>query len=629
MRLWLTALSGISLFLSFIPGLSFLSYASVLCGSYEAIQSAYSSLRDRRLDVNLLMLIAAVGAIAVGRVSDAAALLFLFSLSTTLESLAMARTKSAIESLVRLRPSKAWRVREGRDEQVLVESLTVGDIIRIPAYETVPADSIIVEGRSRIDESSMTGEAEPVPRDVEDPIVGGTQNLEGTLLAKVTAVVGDSALDKIVALVQEAQDNKASGERISEWFGQRYTIFVLIAFSTSLAIRAAIGQPFSEGFYTSLTLLVGMSPCALVISTPATTLSALAWCARNGILVRGGEFIELAGLIKVVALDKTGTLTWGKPVLREVVYFPFDGPPVAWKAEEDLNPQTAYALQMAAAAEQHSSHPIARAILDALREQRLEIPAVTNHQVVSGLGVEAATEKGIVRVGRERMLQEAGVAIPAGVDEHLQRLQVEGQSVSLVGMPLGVAVLGLSDGVRSGAMAFIRRLRALGIQRVAILTGDRAEAAKVVADQVGIAHVYAGLMPGEKTDRLKELQELGPVMMVGDGVNDAPSLATASVGVAMGGLGSDIAMNSADVVLIHDRIERIPDLISLGRRTVSTIRANLLFAGAVVVTLTFASLFTRLPLPIAVVGHEGSTVIVILNGLRMLSGPRQPKELSA
>jgi len=616
----LTTVCGLTLLLSFAPGLSALAYVSAVAGSYEAVRSAYESLSKRKLDVNFLMVVAAAGAIAVNHVAEAAGLLFLFSLSTTMESFAMARTRSAIESLVRLRPSQAWRVRDGEDTRVAVEQLRIGDLIRIPAFDSVPADAEIVEGASRLDQSAMTGESIPVACGVGDKIVGGTQNLDGTILAKVTAVVGDSALDRIVDLVRDAQENKASGERISEWFGQRYTIFVLAVFVISLGVRALLRQEFSDNFYSSLTLLVGMSPCALVISTPATTLSALAWCARNGILVRGGEFIERAGRIRVVALDKTGTLTMGRPVLHAIDLASGDGI-VGWNGDGPFPDRLREILRDAAAVEQFSPHPLARAIVQAAEEQNEPILPVTGHRVVSGLGVLAEVPDGRVLVGRERFLNSEGIGIPASLTGSIARLENEGNSVSLVSAPSGVAAFAFSDGVRDGAPQFIERLKSLGVKRVAILTGDRSETAKAVARQVGIDEVFAGLLPGQKTELIEDLSATGPIMMVGDGVNDAPSLASASVGVAMGGLGSDIAMNAADVVLMHDRIERIPDLIVLGRRTDSTIRANLIFAGGMVVFLTVSSLVVRLPLPLAVLGHEGSTVLVILNGLRMLRGP--------
>lgn len=617
LRMPLTVLCGVFLALSILPGLSVLALAAVAFGLPFALESAWGALRERKLDVNFLMVLAAAGAVAVGRGQDAAVLLFLFSLSTLLESLAMARTRSAIDGLVRLRPSTALRVRDGVAESVPVESLVLGDLVRVPSFESIPTDGQIVEGASSVDTSAMTGESVPVSCGTGDPVVGGTQNLDGALLVRVTAVVGDSALDRVVDLVRDAQENKASGERISAWFGQRYTLFVLAAFAVSLAVRLLAGQAGPSAFYSSLTLLVGLSPCALVISTPATTLSALTWCARNGILVRGGEAIERAGTVRVVALDKTGTLTEGRPSLTHVVLSGTDGSLVSWESGNAMSEEVHAAVAFAAAAEGQATHPLAAALARAVDQA----PPAMEYRVVPGLGVTAVVDGADTLVGRKRLLTERGVVIPAELQAEIGRMQSAGMTVSLFSRSGCLAAFGFSDAVREGAREFVEGLRRVGIRQIVLLTGDRRETAEAVAHGLGLDTVRAGLMPGDKTGEIERLSEGGGVMMVGDGVNDAPSLAAASVGVAMGGLGSDVALNAADVVLMRDRLASVVDLVRLGRRTSATVRFNLLFAGGVIAVLAFTSLSGRLPLPLAVVGHEGSTVLVILNGLRMLWGP--------
>lgn len=616
LRLPLTVLCGVFLIASFVPGWSVLAFVAAAFGAPFALESAWNALRERTLDVNFLMVLAAAGAIAVGRASDAAVLLFLFSLSTLLESMAMARTRSAIDGLVRLRPATALRIQGEISETVPVESLALGDLVRVPPFQSVPTDGIVVEGRSSVDASAMTGESIPIPCEVGTSIVGGTQNLDGALLLRVTAVVGNSALDRVVELVRDAQDNKASGERISAWFGQRYTLFVIAAFAASLTIRLLLGEPHPSAFYTSLTLLVGLSPCALVISTPATTLSALTWCARNGILARGGEAIERAGTVRVVALDKTGTLTEGRPSLVHVAQAA-DGRIARWRAGESMSDGIRRTIALAAAAEGSGTHPLAAALVRAAGE----VPAACDHRVVPGLGVIATAEGETVFVGRERLLTEANIAIPDSLKAEIASMQGAGMTVSLMGHGGEIAAMGFLDALRPEARKFVERLGKIGIRKVVLLTGDRPATAEAIASDAGIQEVRAGLMPGDKTMEVERLAQDGAVMMIGDGVNDAPSLAAASVGVAMGGLGSDVALNAADVVLMRDRLTSVIDLIRLGRRTAATIRFNLLFAGAVIATLALASLFGRLPLPLAVVGHEGSTVLVILNGLRMLGGP--------
>jgi len=617
----MTALCGVFLTLSFIPNWGALALISVALGSPFALDMAWRSLRLRALDVNMLMVIAATGSITVGREQDAAVLLFLFSLSTSLENLAMIRTKSAIEHLVRLRPTRAMRERGEAVEWVPVEHLLVGDTIRVPAYESIPTDGEIVEGLSSVDASAMTGEAQPVPCAPGSSVTGGTQNLDGALRIRVTAVIGDSALDRIVDLVRDAQDNKASGERVSQWFGQRYTLFVLAAFAVSLIVRLALGELAASAFYESLTLLVGLSPCALVISTPATTLSALTWCARNGILVRGGVFIERAGNVRIVALDKTGTLTEGRPSLRRMALVLKAAPDdvLNWWSGEELGAEAAETLGLAAAAEGGATHPLAIAVVRAAGGQ----VSASEQRMVPGLGVTAKVGDDVVWVGREGLLAEQGIEVPSALRQAMAEMRAEGMTVSLVAHRAAVAAFAFSDSLREGSSSFVSELRALGIRRVVMLTGDRAETAEAVAKSVGLDAVLAGLMPGGKTDEIARLGKEGEVMMIGDGVNDAPSLAGASIGVAMGGLGSDVALNAADVVLMRDRLQSVVDLIRLGRMTTATIRFNLVFAGSVIAGLAFASLTGRLPLPIAVVGHEGSTVLVILNGLRMLRGPRR------
>lgn len=628
----LTGLCGVGLVIALITDIHLIAYASVVLGSYFALKSAWNSLRERSIDVNFLMVFAAIGAVAVGHPEDAAALLFLFSLSSTLESIAMAKTRSAIEGLVKLRPTQAVRIRNGVDERVPVESLEIGDEIRVPPFESIPVDGEVLAGESQVDQSAMTGESIPVPKEPGDPLLAGTQNLEGSLVVTVRARVGDSTLDKIVGLVQDAQENKASGERISQWFGQTYTFFVVGAFVLSLLIRILfLHTDANVALMMSLTLLVALSPCALVISTPASTLSALTWAARHGILVRGGSFIESAGRVDTVVLDKTGTLTEGKPKLHEIclcahthahVGAPCMEEEQCWRGGPEMSPEALMFLRAAAAAEQYSAHPIAEAILGAARHWKVDVPEAVDQRVVAGLGVVANVDGKRVVIGQLRFLRQQ-MSPPEEFIEHIKELQLRGLTVALVAVDEQLAALGFQDSSRPDARQVIDELHALGVRRVEMFTGDTEETARAVAQDVGVDAFSAGMMPDQKTEGIAKLVDQGStVMMVGDGVNDAPSLARATVGVAMGGLGSDIALNSADVVLMHDRLGRIPEVIKLGRRANGIIMANLVFATGVIVTLTVCSLFFKLPLPIAVVGHEGSTVVVILNGLRLLRGPK-------
>lgn len=640
----LTLLCGLSMIAGFLAPDGPLPFVSVAFGSVFALRAAYRSLAERSIDVNFLMVFAAAGAVVVGHVLEAAVLLFLFSLSGSLESFAMARTQSAIEGLIQLRPESALLVSEEGDRRVPIAELKVGDVVRVPPFDTMPVDGDVVSGTSFVNQSAMTGESEPVTREQGDRVLAGTQNLDGMLTVSVLAAVGETTLEKIVELVKEAQEHKGSGERISTWFGQRYTWFVIAAFGVSLLARIGFGQPREDALYAALTLLVALSPCALVISTPASTLSALAWAARRGMLIRGGAFIEAVGHVDAIALDKTGTLTEGKPRLVEIcvcapVVEPVGGGPgmckedeACWHGMGGLSPQALASLRVAAAAEQYSSHPIAEAIVAAAREHGIDVPEASEQTAVPGMGVTATVDGTRVKIGQRRFFEESAEGLSEAFIPHIEELHEMGLTVVVLEHDGNLAALGLRDSPRAAAADVVRRLRALGVRRIAMLTGDTEPTARAVAAEVGIDEVHAGLLPQEKARIVEEMIESGAkVMMVGDGINDAPVLAASSVGVAMGGLGSDVALNAADIVLMNDRLASLPPLVELGRLTTRIIRVNLLFSSVVIATLAIGSMvFGKLApghanwmLPLAVVGHEGSTVLVILNGLRLLRGPRR------
>jgi Cd2+/Zn2+-exporting ATPase len=636
-QIFLTALCGISLVAGWILPWPWLPLLSATAGSVLAFREAIQSLREKKIDVHVLMLLAAICSVAVGRPNEAAILLFLFSLSNTLEAFAAKKTSSAIEALVKLRPTKTTVIRDGVDQEVLVDSVLPGEQIRLMPYSQIPLDGTILVGETQVNQVAMTGESVPVARKPGDLVLAGTQNLDSMVIVLVSVASTETTLSRVVALVQEAQENKASGERISAWFGSRYTVFVLLVFGISLLIRTTFVQaPFSDALYDSLFLLVALSPCALVISSPATTLSALAWAARRGILVKGGEVIEACGSIDTLLMDKTGTLTAGKPTLLEVCLCTKSHATtgscsvheLCWHKGSDFSADAKEFLKLAAIAEQYSDHPIAEAIRQAAKDQGIEIPEADRQTVVSGKGVTATVGSTTIRVGQEAFFDPNDV--PAEMRKHLEEMRQNGLTIALVEARGELAALGLRDEVREEAAGAIEDLRRLGIQRIIMATGDNKVTAQAIANPLHLDEVHASLLPAQKEHILQRLTREGrKVMMVGDGVNDAPALAQAHVGVARGGLGSDVAMKSADIVLMHDRLARLPELISLGRLTNRVIRANLIFAGIVIALLTLMSLL--LPqiapstkewiLPLAVIGHEGSTVIVILNGLRLLRGP--------
>ncbi len=615
----LTIFCGIFLALAFVPKWDVVAFASIVAGSYYALKAAGEAIRDRKLDVNILMVLAAIGAIVVGQERDAAALLFLFSLSSTLESYAMAKTKAAIEKLVQLRPTTAILVKDGQEERVPVESLKVGDLVRVTSFEKLPIDGEIASGMSSIDESALTGESLPVSKKPGDGVVAGTQNLEGTLFVTVAKEVGNSTLDQIIEMVQRAQENKASGEKISEWFGERYTLFVIVAFVVAWVARYLLGQTAGESFYSALILLVALSPCALVISTPASTLSALTKAARRGILVRGGEYIERAAEIDIVAMDKTGTLTKGD---LQLASFALQSGTSAsfelWSPGLPVPPSCATALSAIASVEEHSTHPIGRAIVRAALVAGVGIPSAVDCVTTPGIGLNGTVDGRSWIVGNAKVLAQNRMEGQLSINTLVSKSESEGKSSVYAIGPDCIVFMSFGDTVREEAKEAVQAMRDVGVKRVVMLTGDRQETARSIAAMTKVDEFHAGLMPADKTELVGKMQKEGHVMMVGDGVNDAPSLALSTLGVAMGSLGSDVAIEAADVVLMQDDLRRIPELIKLGRRTRGIIRANLAFACGMILTLAITSLVTKLPLPIAVLGHEGSTVLVILNGLRLL-----------
>ncbi len=632
-QLVLTAVCAVFLVGHWIFGEDWLAYISVAAGSVFALQSAWNSVRAREIDVNLLMVLAAVGAVVLGHPAEAAVLLFLFSLSNTLEELTLGKTKSAIEGLIALRPDKAIRLGEDGEESVPVEELKAGDRVRVKAFEQIPVDGVMVSGETHINQVAMTGESTPISASEGTEVLAGTQNEEGMFVMEVLRPSGQTTLDKVVELVRDAQENKASGERLSQWFGQKYTIFVIVAFAVSLGVRMMIGQVWAEAAYASLTLLVALSPCALVISVPASTLSALAWAARNGILVRGGQSIEEAGRVDTVTMDKTGTLTMGKPVLSEICVCttePVSSQPcrdeeMCWAGGE-MTPEAQVFLRYAAIAEQYSEHPIARAIVRAARDQGLDVPEVDENEVVPGMGIRAKWNGVSIKVGQLRFFE----GLPAGFEAHADELRRKGMTVAIGEFDGEYAAFGLQDAPRVESRQAIADMRDLGVTKVVMLTGDNLETAAAIAPAVGVTEFQAGLFPADKEEIIAGYVKEGRrVMMVGDGINDAPALSLANVGVAMGGLGSDIALNAADIVLMNDRIEKLPQIIRLGKKTNGIIWGNLVFAGAIMAVLSIGSVVLdavapsmhEALLPMAVVGHEGSTVLVILNGLRLLRGP--------
>ncbi len=583
-------------------------------GFYGVIDGAVA-LRNRRLDVNLLMLLSALGAAFIDHAEEGATLLFLFSLSNALQTMALERTRQAIRKLLDLRPAMARRLREGREEQIPVEEIRVGDRLLVRPGERIPADGQVVAGFSAIDESMLTGESIPVPKGPGDPVFEGTLNGYGALEIEVTCPASDTMLTRIIRLVEEAQAQRARTQQAIDRFEQRYAWAVLGGAALTLLLSGLFGEPFDRSFYRAMTLLVVASPCALVISTPAAFLSAIAAGARRGLLFKGGMALEALARVRVVAMDKTGTLTENRVAVQAIHALDGTGPDQV--------------LGLAAAVEARSEHPIARAILEEARARGLSLPEIREVEARPGLGVIGRRNGDRIWVGSPRLFQQEGIALPPEVHAHLKAAEQAGRTALLVYDGRWRGVIEVADRVRPEAVEAVRALRRLGVE-VAMLTGDHPAVARAVAGTVGIARFEAGLLPEEKLERIRALaREIGPVAMVGDGVNDAPALAAASVGIAMGRMGSDVAIESADVVLLQDDLRRVAEAIALARAAMRVVWQNLAFASGVIALLVLLTFGVGLPLPLAVVGHEGSTLVVVLNGLRLLRWKGMPATDSA
>ncbi len=597
-----------------LPLLATVSYTiAYITGGAYGVKAAYESLRAWRIDIDLLMILAALGAVIVGAPFEGAMLLFLFSLSNVLQSYAIGRTRRAIEALMELRPAQANVLRDGKNIVLPIEAVQVGDWFSVRPGEAIPLDGVIEVGQGAVNEASLTGESLPVSKHVGDSVFAGTINENGSLDVRVTQRAEDSTLAKLIQLVEVAHSEKANTQRFIDRAEQYYAVGVILLTIVAIVLPILVWQAsFDSAFYRAMTLMVAASPCALVISTPATVLSAIGNGARHGVLFKGGVYVERAATIKVLAVDKTGTLTVGKPQVTDVRVVR------AGLCEDEL-------LQIAAAVEQKSEHPLAQAVVREAQRRALTVPAVSQFESLAGQGVWATVEDRPIFVGNLRHLTTDNKAVAI---EHVTALQAEGKTAVVVVEKVAetlcvMGVIGIADVLRENVADIIQAIHQAGVPHVVMLTGDNLRVANHVGKLAGIEEIYADLMPADKLRLLKELREkYGAVAMVGDGVNDAPALATADLGIAMGAAGTDVALESADVVLMGDDLSSIPYLIALSHATRRTLVQNLTFALAVIVVLVAAVLGVGLALPLSVLGHEGSTVLVSLNGLRLLGFKR-------
>ncbi|MER6420065.1 heavy metal translocating P-type ATPase [Streptomyces sp. NPDC001137] len=584
--------------------------AAYVTGGWEPGGEGLKALREKTLDVDLLMVVAALGAAAIGQVMDGALLIVIFATSGALEALATARTADSVRGLLDLAPATATRIAtDGTERAVPVEELAVGDTILVRPGERVGADGRVMDGASEVDQATITGEPLPVLKEPGDEVFAGTVNGTGALRVRVERDASDSVLARIVRMVEEASGTKAPTQLFIEKVEQRYSLGMVAATLAVFLLPLAFGAELTGALLRAMTFMIVASPCAVVLATMPPLLSAIANAGRHGVLVKSAVVMERLGQVDTVALDKTGTLTEGVPRVRDVRPLPGSG-----MGEREL-------LALAAAAEHPSEHPLARAVVDAARERELPLPPARDFDSTPGVGVTATVKGRWVTVGAPaRLLSGASDAAAAHAAVHAAGLEESGRTAVLVvadGVPVGL--LGLADRLRPDAAATVASLTRLTGTAPTLLTGDNPRAAARLAAEVGIRDVRAGLLPQHKVGAVTELERAGgKVLVVGDGVNDAPALAAAHTGIAMGRAGSDLALETADAVVVRDELATVPAVIALSRRARRLVVQNLVIAGAFIAGLVVWDLAGTLPLPLGVAGHEGSTVLVGLNGLRLL-----------
>lgn len=611
----------------YVTALSY-TIAYVFGGYFSALESI-DSLKKREFDVNTLMIVAALGSAAMGQPREGALLMFLFSLSGTLETYAMGRTHASIRSLIAMTPREAELLVNGETREISVEAVVPGDVVLVRPGGQIPTDGVIRAGESTINEASITGESMPVEKRVGQKVYAGTLNGQGALEVTVTADASQSTLARIVAVVRDAREQKANSQDFTDRvIGVYYAYAVVVVTVLSIVIaRIFVAETWHDTLYRSMTLMVVMSPCALVISIPASLLSALARAARDGVLFKGGRQLEAAAEVKVVAFDKTGTLTTGRPGVVAVI--PVGGPgrmsAVITDVKEYVLPHDDQLGQMtddqirllaaAAAVEQSSEHPLARAVVQSTRERGIPIPEASEFKAMIAAGATAVVNGQRLRVGKPTLFS---MTTPDVLIE-VQAQQRNGNTVIAVGSDDEIwGLIAVSDTMRPEAKQALHDLRATGY-RLALLTGDNEHVARALAKELGLDDVRAELLPQDKVDAVTDLQKrYGPVAMIGDGINDAPALATAALGVAMGTGGTDVAHDSADVVLMKDDLSKLANALLLARNARRVVMQNLVFAFGVIATLVIFTIRGDVLLTYGVIGHEGSTLLVVANGLRML-----------
>jgi len=610
-----SALSGLLLAIGFFGSMLGLSplleislylLAVAIGGWYFIREGIETLLEERQIGIEILMTVAAITAGLLGQWAEAAMLVFLYSISEAAEGYTEERTRNAIRALMDLAPKTALVLHDGKEVVIPAEELRVGDVFVVRPGEAVATDGEIIEGYSSLNQAPVTGESVPVEKNIGDSVFAATLNGEGVLTIRVTRTTADNTLARIIQLVEEAQSSKGKSQRFIERFGRRYSPAVL-AVGVLLAILPPLifAQEWQEWLTRATVFIVAAAPCALVISIPVTLVAAMGTAGRNGILIKGGVHLENLARVRVIALDKTGTLTIGKPKVSNVIA-------LNGTSEKQL-------LTTAAALEARSQHPLASAIISHAVDESIDVTPVEDFQSLTGAGAKGKINHETVYIGKPDLFASKGIDL-APIEVQIRELQQAGNTVILLGTEQQLqGLIAVIDPLRPGVADAISDLRKAGIEKIIMLTGDNPLAAKTIAAKAGIDEVFAELSPDDKKSKIEALDhEYGRVAMVGDGVNDAPALATAHVGIAMGAAGTDVALETADVALMSDDLSRLPYLIRFSHRNWRIVQQNLALSVLVIGTLVIGAVAGVFTLPIAVLAHEVSEFVVIASGLRML-----------
>jgi Cd2+/Zn2+-exporting ATPase len=609
----ITSISGLLLIAGWIVGLFdyegfkiLLLSLSIVIGGYKSARSALYGIKKLNFDMNVLMTVAIIGAAAIGEWIEGALVAFLFSVSTTLSSYTMEKARDSIRSLMELAPKEATVIRNEREIRLAVEEIQVDDVMIIKPGEKIAMDGVIVRGTSAINQAAITGESMPVEKGVGDEVYAGTLNQQGAIRVQVTKMVEDTTLAKIIYLVQEAQGQRAKSQAFVDRFSQYYTPIVIgLALLISVVPPLLFAQAWDEWIYRGLALLIVACPCALIISTPVSIVAAISNAAKNGVLIKGGVFLEEAGAIKAIAFDKTGTLTVGRPEVTDIV----TGKGIS---EQEL-------LNIAAALEKNSEHPLAAAIVRKAEKEKIEFEEAQNFSAITGKGAKGTIDGVSYYVGNSRLFNELGIDLTE-LRSDIDRLQQQGKTAMLLGTDEQIlGIIAVADEVRDLSKEALVKLKKIGIVKTIMLTGDNQATARAIADKIGMDEYRAELLPENKVESVKSLQkQYGKIAMVGDGINDAPALATANLGIAMGVAGTDAALETADIALMSDDLTKLPFTIRLSRATLGIIKQNIWFSIIVKLVSLLLIFPGWLTLIVAILADVGASLLVTLNGLRLL-----------